>query len=328
MVKELLDKSVNSRPTFGAHGPFWRSLTRDQFVEYSVFGNKLLVVGQPDDSMLVKALEGSVPFGSDMDPPPSGAYLRRMPAGLAQMSENEIQFIREWIADGCPEDALGSDTSTVTPVDLASGGSLDPAVHNDYWRDFDNWAMFQVTDETRQAINNVMGIFPAWRAYVGQEKPREDWVKLVKEKRLSDAVGLLAGLQAKTIVKHYGSPVPMITLLESYESFGNNSLPDDVQRPADVRHTMNGPMMWAYWLSFAEASVELQIDTKFWLAHSRAIMVGLLNDGLFRQRYPVLGFTASDEGKSDIRSYVMSLANSDVFDAVKKRCIEAGFAGA
>src|SRR5262249_2324971 len=40
-IQQLLDEAIHGE-TIGAHGPFWRTLTRDQFVAKSIFGKKLI----------------------------------------------------------------------------------------------------------------------------------------------------------------------------------------------------------------------------------------------------------------------------------------------
>jgi hypothetical protein len=100
-VVQILETAVNG-DTIGAHGNFWRGLTLDQFKAKKVFGRALLVVGQPDDSNLIKALEGRDPFGSDIGTP--GAIYRRMPAGRPAVAPDRIAYIRQWIADGCPDE--------------------------------------------------------------------------------------------------------------------------------------------------------------------------------------------------------------------------------
>jgi Ferritin-like len=102
-VREILDAAVGGRTTFGAHGPFWRGLTRDQFVQHVVFGRPLLVVGNGRESNLVKALRGQLPFGRDTGT--AGATFRRMPAGLDPVAPADIDFIEQWINDGCPDAA-------------------------------------------------------------------------------------------------------------------------------------------------------------------------------------------------------------------------------
>lgn len=105
-VQQILDASVNGE-SIGAHGPFWRSLSRDQFVVKSVYGKKLIATRadgtyDPDESNLIKALEGRTPFGSDLQPPPAGATLPRMPVGYPAVVQAQIDEIRSWIQSGCP----------------------------------------------------------------------------------------------------------------------------------------------------------------------------------------------------------------------------------
>jgi hypothetical protein len=105
-IQGLLDDAIGGGGvTIGAHGAFWRTLTRDQFINHSEFGVDLIKKTNggsfdPDESGLVKALEARKPFGKDVGT--SGAIFRRMPAGRAPMSKDNIKIIREWITAKCP----------------------------------------------------------------------------------------------------------------------------------------------------------------------------------------------------------------------------------
>lgn len=106
-VKNILEEAV-SEENIGAHGNFWRGKTREQFVAHKVFGNPLLVKKadgsfDENESNLVKALQGRSPFGSDIGVP--GSTFRRMPAGLPPVPQEKLEIIRQWIKDGCPDDA-------------------------------------------------------------------------------------------------------------------------------------------------------------------------------------------------------------------------------
>ena len=108
-VVAILDESIGGPDAgFAAHGPFWRGLTRDQLVAFKVSDRvQLLVVGDGAASNLVKALKGEAPFGRDLDNPPAGARLPRMPVGLDAVPDENIAAIQAWIDDGCPEDDPG-----------------------------------------------------------------------------------------------------------------------------------------------------------------------------------------------------------------------------
>jgi L-Lysine epsilon oxidase N-terminal/L-lysine epsilon oxidase C-terminal domain len=105
-VVEILDAAVGgpSSPV-SAHGPFWRGLTRDQFVQKRVFGRPLVAVGDGAGSNLVKALKGEAPFGSDTGT--AGGAFRRMPGGRPPVSAAQIAEIQAWIDAGCPEEGGG-----------------------------------------------------------------------------------------------------------------------------------------------------------------------------------------------------------------------------
>ena len=115
-VLAILDASVGG-PTapVGAHGAFWRGLSRNQFVAKKVFGLPLIVVGDPGASNLVKALAGEVPFGADLPNAPKDASYNRMPSGRPPVAPDDLAFIKQWIADGCPEKPAGTAESATRP---------------------------------------------------------------------------------------------------------------------------------------------------------------------------------------------------------------------
>ncbi len=102
-VVEILDHAVNDED-IGAHGAFWRTLSRDQFVAKVVYGKKLVVLNDGPNSNLIRALRGLPPFGRDVGQPT--AQFRRMPGGFPAVAVADIDFIETWINDGCPEDPL------------------------------------------------------------------------------------------------------------------------------------------------------------------------------------------------------------------------------
>lgn len=96
-VIEILDQAIGGpEADIGAHGPFWRGITRDKFVAKKVFSKDLVVLGDGAASNLVRALKGETPFGE-------GAIFPRMPAGgLPAAPAESIALIEQWINDGCP----------------------------------------------------------------------------------------------------------------------------------------------------------------------------------------------------------------------------------
>jgi hypothetical protein len=102
-VVEILDKAVGGPDAdVASHGAFWRGVTRDQFVEMKVGGRKLVTLGDGANSNLVLSLKGEPPFGSDLDSPPVGAMMPRMPAHLDPVDTEDIDGVERWINDGCP----------------------------------------------------------------------------------------------------------------------------------------------------------------------------------------------------------------------------------
>jgi hypothetical protein len=331
-IKQILDDAVQNS-NIGGHGPFWRTLTRDQFVAKAVFGKKLIAkkpdgTFDPDESNLVKALEGRPPFGANLTPPPAGAIFNRMPDGFPAVPTDRVAEIRAWISAGCPEKPI----STTPLTEAAAGGPVDPQVHIAFWRDFDDWAMFHATSDVGDDINSYFGATDAWFAYAKDPLKEPDWVAALADPSVRQAISRLEAHQRLTVSQHYGRPAPLLTLLDSFETFGNDSLPDDLARPQDVRHRMNGAIMWFMWSAFADACLRLApeittIPAADWQALSRAILLGLLNDGVFRKRYTVTGdFTADDAGKQAMRNYVQAVPADGLLAELAKRCKESGLA--
>jgi hypothetical protein len=123
-VIQILDDAIGGPDaSIGAHGTFWRGLTRDEFVAMKVFGRDLVVVGQGASSNLVKALKGETPFGSDLPDAALDAIMPRMPAGLDPVAAQDIAFIQQWIDEGCLEDPMPPpDTVPGEQAGLEAGG--------------------------------------------------------------------------------------------------------------------------------------------------------------------------------------------------------------
>ncbi|MHA6785012.1 ferritin-like domain-containing protein [Pseudonocardia saturnea] len=320
-VTRILDAAVGPAP-FGAHGAFWRGITRDQFIAKIVAGEQLLVVGDGPGSNLVKALRGQSPFGSDTGT--VGADLPRMPADRDPVPDADIAVIERWIDDGCP------DTAAQTEPDVSNTtGSFrpDPQVHVDYFRDLDEWAAFNRPPGVEDAVNVVFGFRRAWLAYAEDATREPGYVTAISGATVRQAVTMLADRQQQTVETHYGVPVPLLAVLDGYERFGNDGLPPDPLRPSDPQHRMNGREMWFLHAAFAEACVRLGIAVPFWTFMMRPILCGLLNDGLFRGRFTVVGFEATPAGRDEVFAFAQSVADADLPAELRKRFAESGLAG-
>ena len=315
-VKQILDDSVQGED-IGAHGPFWRGLTRDQFVAKKVFGRALVVVGDGPGSNLVKALRGLAPFGSDTGT--SGAIFRRMPAGRPPVGAAEIEFIEAWINDGCPDDPL-----PVMQLSYTTGAAFTAEQHNAFWRELDEWSLFRATEEVQEAEGVVFDLVGAWFAYAKDAAQEPQWLAAVQQPAVDVAVRMLSARQFQTVESHYGTPLPLLAVLDAFQEFGADTLPTDPLRPLDPRHRMNGASLWFVWGAFAEASITLGISIDFWRFLTRAILCGLLNDGVFRGRFNVSGFSATPAGKLAILAHVQQLADADLSAAVRQRFAESG----
>jgi hypothetical protein len=253
-------------------------------------------------------LEGLAPFGADLTPPPPGALFNRMPDGFPPVPQDRINEIRAWIARGCPDQVVRAGSWFADN----DGGVGVPSVHVAFWRDLDARSMFQASDQTRQDIDAFFGIADNWFAFARDGAQEPSWAQALADASVRAAVSRLEDLQRGVVTAHFGRPVLLLTLLDGFERFGNDTLPDDPLRPQDGRHRMNGKIMWFYWSAFCDACLRLSarmgtIPVEFWQGVGRGILLGLLNDGLFRRRFTVNGFTADDVGKQQARDYVRLL---------------------
>ncbi|MDQ1558318.1 MAG: hypothetical protein QOD32_1378 [Pyrinomonadaceae bacterium] len=98
-VQQILDEAVEQQD-IGIHGPFWRGVSRDEFVVKEIFG--CLILHQENEtfngpqSPLVKILRARIECG--------GGSFPQMPAGIfSPIAEEKIQTISDWIDAQCPE---------------------------------------------------------------------------------------------------------------------------------------------------------------------------------------------------------------------------------
>jgi hypothetical protein len=325
-IQQILDDAVNGQD-FGAHGPFWRQQTRDEFVNFSVFGQPLLARDatggfDPDTSNLVKALEGRPPFGSNVVPRPPGSRYNRMPDGFPTVPQPRIDEIRTWIGAGCPE--VVPVGSWVTPNRVP----FTDADHNTFWREFDNRFMFHATPQTRADINIFFTVADAWLQFAADPSRLSAWTQALEPANVGAAIERLELGQREEIIRSFGRPVSLPNLLETYERFGAGSLPADPLRPGDP-HQMNGEIMWGFWSAFCDASLRLApgnvaIPSEFWLAVSRGVLLGMLNDGVVRDRFTVQGFVNTPEGRTAMRTHAQDLPEADLLKELALRISQSG----
>jgi hypothetical protein len=92
-------------PDLSGHGRWWRTMDHNVFVTTGkVKGQRVVVVGDPDNSVVIKALRGVPPdFSEDPD-----ARFGRMPANSGSFFEPaDIDEIADWIKRGCPNGGGG-----------------------------------------------------------------------------------------------------------------------------------------------------------------------------------------------------------------------------
>jgi hypothetical protein len=261
-VKEILDQAVNFE-VIGGHGAFWRAKSRTQFVQARIFGLPLLVIGQPAESNMIKALRGLAPFGEDTGTP--GGMYRRMPAGRAAMPEDNIRFLEQWIAEGCLEDEWPPAPGGAQP----QGPMTDQQI-NSYFRALDSWSLSPSSDEVQAAVGTFFTAVNTWFALTRGEASEADWSGVLHAPEVEADVELLGAGQERIVRQFFGNPLLADELAVAYERFGEASLPPDPLRPMRD-HRMDGAVMWFIWLAFAEAARTLGREASFWEDFTRAI---------------------------------------------------------
>lgn len=97
-IQKILDDAVNNEE-IGRHGPFWRNVTRDEFVGKVVFGCPILHTEEGkfvgSKSQLVTILRSAITACNQNLRP-------QMPVGFPRLSEEKAQIISDWIDAQCP----------------------------------------------------------------------------------------------------------------------------------------------------------------------------------------------------------------------------------
>lgn len=98
-IQRILDEAVEGQHV-GAHGPFWRDVTRDEFVAKRVFNCQIIFsenstfVGPR--SPLVQILQNAIEC-------PAGRSRPQMPFGFPALPAEKVQIISDWIDAQCPK---------------------------------------------------------------------------------------------------------------------------------------------------------------------------------------------------------------------------------
>jgi hypothetical protein len=224
------------------------------------------------------------------------------------MREDDIALIENWIGNGCQPDPPPAPRPLA--LSFTTGAHFTPEQHNDYWRDFGDWSMFNAVADVQDAAGIAFDLFPSWANFAKDSAKQAVFNDAIHMPHVLPALQLLSSKQKATVERHYGNPAPVLGLLDSYQHFGAGTLPVDPKRPADPRHQMNGAAMWFVWSAFVEAAVRSEVDVDFWRFLLRAILRGMLSDGLERGRFPVTGFAKGHP--EEVFAFVQQIAGDDL----------------
>ena len=69
--------------------------------------------------------------------------------------------------------------------------------------------------------------------------------------------------------------------------------------------------------------LRLGVATDFWTFMQRPILCGLLNDGLFRRRFAVQGFEATDADRQQVFEHAQEVADADLSAEIRQRYLDS-----
>jgi len=324
-VVEILETAVHG-DTIKAHGDFWRGKSLHEFIALNIFGQKLIDPGHAANSAIVKALRGLAPFGADVDPRPPGAIFRRMPAGRPPVPDSSIAFIEQWINDGCPDDEIAAPAMAALSATAANAD-----VHIRFFREFDNFFMFNASNETGTDIGVYFAAAQTWPG-LADTPDANAWSNAIGSSAVGDALSYLSMHQLTIMHSYFGTPLDHASLAEGLWQFGRGALPLDPLRPQDPRHRMDGAAMWLIWLAFADACMRRGIQPTDWTSVAKSICLGLVGDALFRTDRPAserLKITRYHATDPDVRQRVVAdfapLSDTNLLEAMTALGREARF---
>jgi hypothetical protein len=97
-IQKILDEAVEGQD-IGAHGPFWRDTTRDDFVGKKVFGCQIIF---SDNGTLIGPRSPLVEILQNPIECPVGRERPQMPLGFPSLTADKVRIISDWIDAQCP----------------------------------------------------------------------------------------------------------------------------------------------------------------------------------------------------------------------------------
>ena len=319
-VQNVLQKAVQGRVS-RAHESFW-DFPLDQLIKHVVKmrgkSYPLVTPGDGLNSNVVKAMLGHAPFGSDLPNPPSGALFRRMPPRQPGSNytpqTDSIYYIVKWIDDGCPSNIFVN-----VGVDKSAHQKLSVEKHMEFWRNFDVAALFNQASILNGAVMYCyMQIGAAWEQIIMNDPSysRKDFQEFIHSPTARDALTACSKLQIDSFAQTFGTPLRQEDVFDTLEFFGKASMPLDDKRlnreSFRHHHIMDGVTDWTKWHGNVEASLTLGMEHEAWKCIGRAVLLGFMHDGIYRERFPVRGFNKNDPDASrKMREFVRSLDSAE-----------------
>ncbi len=235
-----------------------------------------------------------------------------------------------------PDGAIGKNTmNKLDTVFLGDSDEISPGMggpvpdvwQNAFWRLLDSRTNFAAGPQERSDVSafqaQSMSVFIQ---VVKGLQPQGNWNTAVTTLQNNGVIGRLSALQSNVVYERYGKPAPLLTILDTFERFGQDNLPTDPSHPGPGnRHNMDGvQFMWASWTGFADAAIRSGVEATFWKAMRRCILAGFWLDGLrvtsTHPGFPVTSPFGTSPTFAQIHSLVISKPDSVIETLLLDQC--------
>src|SRR5262249_34179661 len=145
---------------------------------------------------------------------------------------------------------------------------------------------------------------PAWKKLAHGTSSEDAWNAVRGQASIVAATKVIRDNHERILAEHYGDPANAGAVLDSHWKFGGDLLPSDPQSSGPHQHTMNSPADWANWAPFIDTVLRDDPADPFNLLIARGWQVGIVADGLVRQRH--IAIPEFDQNDPDLKAKVIA----------------------
>ena len=222
-IQDMLERQLGTK-SMSNHNYFWRGKTRDELVATKMFGLSIVVPGRPEESNLLRAMQGSL---ADRDTANRlGIDLLRALFRQVRMPARDVALFEAWIREGCPE--VASDmTEAAEAAKAAKAKAATDDTHVAYWRAIDDFFLPGLASpETVPHVNRMhFAALERWLPALLLGGELSSWTSYLAQPDVSESFSYVRHHQRRLIEEFYGSS--QANILDSLWKFGGSLLPVD-----------------------------------------------------------------------------------------------------